>query len=1203
MNFTDNQKNAINVRDCSLIVSAGAGSGKTAVLTERILERICDENDDCNIDDFLIVTFTNAAAKELSDRIRNKLSERAANEPRNKKILNNLALLPLAKIKTINSFCYEIVRDNFQKLGLSASVRIADEAETDVIREKLMNEVVDDYFETNGDDKAFIAAYEIFASAKNDKGFVATLLDLDKKLSNLTDRNAFCKGVLDAYMQTSVGQEFFDTYYGKIMKDSIKNDAEKTMSVLEGLMLECGKYDILTEKYYPVIEHEYEFARLVYHECDKGYEAVCNLVNDHKIMTFAGKIVPKTFENNMLKELISSTKKAAGDGFVNNLKSLCSCDSKLLRSCAKDTHTVLAKLFELVEIFRKKLDERKKELSIIEFSDAEAYTLSLLVEKENPFTVTDFANQLRSSFEEIYIDEYQDVNPLQDMIFRAISRHSDGREYNRFMVGDIKQSIYRFRGASSDIFMSYRDTFGDIGSDDKTKRIFMSNNFRCCESVIKLTNTVFERLMGSYYTDGDRLEFSRPEEKKNTQKVCISAFYYDKEEADGVSSTELEAALICEKIKEFVHNPAYTKTDGSEYTYSDIGILSRSKASLKVYESVLNGAGIPVLSGVGESFYGKKEIILCLDILNAIDNPERDIYLAGFMRSFAGNFSDDELALIRKKYRNMSLYRALVKCSENIAEDGVLGEKCHSFVEKLRDYRVFSRGKSADKLLWKLYNDMDIINMCSSDGFTNDKTSTRKNLLKLYQMARDFSGTSFRGVGAFVDYINGSMEKSDVKSERESTGNCVALMTVHASKGLEFPICFVSNLSKKFNKSDEKERLVFSEKTGIATNLCDTEAIESVESNTALININTPFRTVISNTIDNELTEEEVRILYVAMTRARDKLVLTSAFPKKTENAMKEVVTIHFSKNYTDTNNYFTMLLASIADMKSLSPFYLAAGMTPYGDNDACDDCLECEYIECGKVKEMYDACQNKDDFEEETGNDEYDEKLLESLKSLSAKVHEFDESPAKVTVSQLKIGLIDPENDVETVNVDVGDKADPVPYFVSGEKEFDAAQKGTAMHMFMQFANYENCACDCGKEADRLLEQGFIDELQRKHLDIEKLTRFFASDFYLEIAKSKSIYREQRFNLDVDAFDSPLRGNILVQGVIDLFYQNDDGTYTVVDFKTDRVFGDGAEQVLIERHKQQLMYYKRAVEEMTGMPVSKTVIYSFSLMKEIDIE
>ncbi|MBR2021858.1 MAG: UvrD-helicase domain-containing protein, partial [Clostridia bacterium] len=628
MNFTPSQQNAIDVRDCSLIVSAGAGSGKTAVLTERILERICDANDECNINDFLIVTFTKAAAKELSDRIRKKLSERAAKNPENRKIVRNIALMPLAKIMTINAFCYELVRENFQKIGLSASVRIADEAEIEVIRQKIMNEVVDDFFEERGDDDEFIAAYEIFSSSKNDKGFIDTLLSTHKKLSNVTDREGFCKSIIEGYREISEGKEFFETALGASFKTSIQNSAVDAMNGMKKLMDACVPYDVLMEKYYGVLESEYEFAREVYHACDKGYAYVRDVVCSHKVATFAGKIVPKTFENQSLKESITSSKKAVADEFAKKVREKCCCSQEMLKTAAEDSGMIISKLFGLVEHFEEKLSERKRELSIIEFSDAERYTLELLVKSFSPFEVTDFAKNLRERYKEIYIDEYQDVNPLQDMIFKSISKVSEAGECNRFMVGDIKQSIYRFRGARSEIFMSYRDSFCDIDCDGSAKRIFMSDNFRCSESVIGLTNIIFERLMGKYYGEGDKLRFARTEKKSIDTKVKLFGFGYDKDIAEGISSPELEAALICENIRKIVNNPEYTDSDGKMYTYSDIGILSRNKASLKVFESVLSSCGIPSSCSFGESFYGKKEIILCLDILSSIDNPERDIYLA-----------------------------------------------------------------------------------------------------------------------------------------------------------------------------------------------------------------------------------------------------------------------------------------------------------------------------------------------------------------------------------------------------------------------------------------------------------------------------------------------------------------------------------------------------------------------------------------------
>ena len=1207
MNFTESQKNAINSRDCSLIVSAGAGSGKTAVLTERILKRICDENDDCNINDFLIVTFTKAAAKELCDRIRKKLSERAAENPENKKILRNIALMPLAKIMTINAFCYELVRENFQKLGLSATVRIADEAEMLVLRQKTMNEVVDEYFEKHGDDEGFLCAYEIFSSSKNDKGFIDALLSLDNKLSNVTDREGFCKSVLESYAEISRGGEFFDTSFGAGIKQHIKAYAENTAKTLQKLMDACTCYAALMDKYYPVIESEYEFATSVYHTCEKGYDEIYKLVREHKVATFAGKII-KDFENPSLKEMIAGGKKAAADSFVKDIKKICCCDIGLLKTSAEDSLLVISKLFEILSVFQDRLKQRKNELSILEFSDAERYTLSLLVKSFSPFENTALALSLREKYKEIYIDEYQDVNPLQDMIFKSISKQSQDGEYNRFMVGDIKQSIYRFRGARSEIFMSYRDTFCDIDGDGNAKRIFMSNNFRSSQSVIGLTNLVFERLMPDIYGEGDALLFSRVEKRKIQGKAKLITFEYDSDIAEGVSSPELEAALLAEKIKAIVGNPEYTDSDGKMYKFSDIGILARNKSALRVFETVLNDCGIPCFCSFGESFFGKKEIILCLNILNAIDNPERDIYLAGFMRSFAGGFRDDELAVIRKKYREMSLYRAIISFGEKECENEKyreLSEKCRAFVEKLTQYRTFSRGKSADKLLWKLYCDMDILGYCSSDVFTNDKKGTRKNLLKLYQTARDFTKTSFRGVGAFVEYINGSMENADIKAERELMGDCVSLMTIHSSKGLEFPVCFVSNLSRRFEKKDERERLVFSEKSGLAIKLCDTEAVKSTSSNTALVSIDTPYRQYISDKIEKELLEEEARIFYVAMTRARDVLIMTGAFSKKIENAMKDVSCLGFIGKSSECNNYLSMLLSALSGENALSVYYLNAGIDFEPESFEAEKYLECSYLSCGEMKEIYDREMCKKEASADSKEDfGIDEELLAELERLDGFSYHYTHVPAKITVSHLKKGLIDEETPERASAVTEQEQQEETPpFFISGKVTDEGAKKGTAMHLFLQFANYAVCEKEgCEKEADRLLETGFIDEEQRRLLDVARLDDFFGSSFYERIRNSKNIFREQRFNLEIDSFGDTTLCDILVQGVIDLFFENDDGTYTLVDFKTDRVFGEDAESILISRHSRQLMYYKRAVEDITEGRVKHTYIYSFSLMKEIEI-
>lgn len=1217
MNFTDAQSKAINDRNSSLIISAGAGSGKTAVLTERILTRICDENDDCNISDFLVVTFTNAAAKELADRIRKKLTEKAAECPKNKKIAENLALLPLAKISTINSFCYDMVRKNFQKLGLSASLRIGDDAEMVVIRQKIMNEVVNEAFENMGDDGAFITAYEIFSSAKNDKGFVETLLNLHNALTNVPDIEGFCRTVLSRYDEVGEKKEFFLTFFGKKLKKKTEKLLSDNIDALEKLITACKNDKVLIAKYIPSLENERDFARQALFCLDKGYEKTKAFFGEY---TSASLKPVKNAEDEELKESVKNSKNRICKSLKEHIGNFYTCDGTLIAAAARDTKNVLACLLALERRFTEKLDAAKIRRRIIEFSDAERYTLKLLVKSTNPFEVTETALAMRERYREIYIDEYQDVNPLQDCIFKALSRTDEnGTEYTRFMVGDVKQSIYGFRGARPDIFLSYRNSFSDILSEAKNKRIFMNDNFRCGENVVKFSNYLFSRLMGEYFLAGDELVFSRAENQKVDYKVRLVLAEYDKEILGAETDADtLEASIISDKIKETVGNPKYHDSEGKMFSYCDVAVITRTKKALKIYERVLNEKKIPVVSDVGESFYGKREIRLCCNILESIDNPMRDIQLAGFMRSFVGGFTDDEICIIKNADKKAALYN----CVKMYAKGGKqpLREKCLLFTESLRELRRYSHGKSASELLWRIYTEMGLLDYCSGEGFSSDGANARRNLMKLYETALEFNKTSFRGVGAFVEYIVAAAKKDEVKAQRAESGNGVRLMTVHNSKGLEFPVCFVSDISRDFNKSDERKYLVFSENEGLGCTLCDTPYVGCTESDTATVRISTPFKKIIAESIDEQSIKEEVRILYVAMTRARDMLFITGVASGKTKTLVENAKASSFMKNYTAGNSFLSFILASVIDEEASLPLYTASGKDGYtGLKHEISDCFSMEFIPskslCRELKNDENDIENAEN--EDRYDDKIDEELLDRLNELSAFKYAGDiRSPAKITVSMLKKGLIDDEmTKIEGVDKAVkvvsleNDVQKKIPDFLNDKKTADAAEAGTAMHMFMQFVDYAACekAGGVNKEALRLLEEGFITERQSELLNFEKLEKFFGGSLYENIKNSKQIYREQRFNLEVSAFDEENSSfsdkNILVQGVIDLFYENGDGTYNVVDFKTDRVSGENAEKTLIERHRVQLEYYCRAVEEMTGKRVKHAYLYSFELSKAVEAE
>lgn len=1215
MQFTASQQKAIDKKDCSLLVSAGAGSGKTAVLTERIIQKLCDEKQDFVITDFLIVTFTKAAAGELSQRVRKKLSERALLCPDNKKILHNLALLPLAQISTINSFCYDLVRKNFQKLGLSPTVRVADDTEIEVLKNKIMNEVLEEAFEVSDD--SFLAAYEIFASAKSDESFVTTLLNLDRNLSKLINREKYQKDVLCMYDEVATSNDFFSTNLGALIKDISKDVVMTAIYNLEKLCFFTAQSDDqLNEKYVPGIEQDIENAKILLDAIEnKNYSDCQNLIHGYTLSKIGSL---RNFENPALAESIRTFRKSAVDSIRNDLACLYSAGHNTVCACAIDCRRIIEQLFKLSDSFAAKFMAKKLSLGIIDFNDAEHLSLSLLTDSLDPFMPSDLAKQLSNTYKEIYIDEYQDVNELQDAIFRAICpKDKDQNENSRFLVGDIKQSIYRFRGARPDIFRKYRDDF-HLANEDETnygQKIFMQDNFRSSQSVIGLSNVLFKKLMGNNYEDGDFLIHSRSEQENFNSKKCnFTICSVQKDDPDFESTEQTEAYIIADKIKNLVNNPSELKSDGKPFTYSDICILTRSKDSLDVYESVLSSLGIPVFGDAGESFYGKKEILFMLCLLNSLDNPQRDIYLAGFMRSGIGTFTDDELTLIKAKFKKCSLYTSVSKYAngEDTDCDTQLSQKCGAFLDTLSYYRKLSRGTDAAKLIWQIYCDFDLLNVCASVSFGKaDETvyaSRRKNLLKLYDMARDFIKTSFKGIGDFIDYLNGSMDKNDIKADRIVDGNYVTLMSIHRSKGLEFPACFVCDLARGFNKSDEHQKLIFSDKHSMAIKLRDVSGLISQKSGTGNVVIDTPFRCALSKTEAKYALEEEIRILYVAITRARDRLYLTSCFKGDFAKLFSKCYIGGKLDYYSDCKNYLSMILSCVGTDKCSKIFADKASLSFDFNQEDLDKHLDCEFISSHEVFEKISslALANANTENETVAHYGVDNQLLEEYKKTFSFTYpdmELCNIPSKLTISQLKKGLID-----EEILLSLSPKRNYLtsPSFINSNDVKNGAKAGTAMHMFMQFADFDRCIkSGCDREADFLLQNGFIDKEQRSLIDESKLDEFFKTDFFKQIHSSQKIYREMRFNLCVDASELSSKiqrgfSDVLVQGVIDLFFLNSDNTFTVVDFKTDKVSNSNGEDVLIQRHSQQLSYYCRAVEEITGAKVSSAYIYSFSLMKPI---
>ena len=1266
MNFTPAQKQAIETSGCSLLVAAGAGSGKTAVLTERILRRVACPDDPAELTDFLIVTFTNAAAKEMKERLVAALSREVAEHPDNKKALRAIAAAPLARISTIDSFCLDLVRRNFQKCGLPAELRILDAAEAVILKQRLLDAILDEEYEKKGaapdvhEDKGpavrgdaqansdFLFAVEAFSGAKSDQRFAESLLHLYEKLSSLAEPFVWLDRQIERYESVAEDAEFFGHPLGQMVRDACVFQGKEIIDDITELYGLVSTDDVLAEKYAPSVACDLEFYQNAVAALSEGYETARQAFANFS----PTPLKPcRNYEDKDFLESAKSTKAKCAERFFKLRSNFLEADTATVAAAAQDT----ARIFRVVRGLLWTLDQRfsakKRERGLLDFQDVERYALLLLTDCTDPFVPSAFARETAREIREIYIDEYQDINQVQDLIFRAVSTYCDGQECNRFLVGDVKQSIYRFRGADPSIFRHYMETFSEVQENSAVcRKLYLSDNFRCSLPIISFVNHIFRSIMPEEYGDREALVYAKKENDPIADPVELMVCEPDDNQEE---SGQAEARMIAEQILAMAKDHTKLSADGCPYSYGDFAVLLRSTSDVELYRRELERVGIPVDTDVPENFFHKPEILLCLCLLRSIDNPERDIFLAGYVRSELGGLSDEELAVIRRLYGDVSFYRALVKFSqeEQGKELEPTRQRVVSLLHKLKEYRAMARGLSADRLIWRLYRETGLLTLCASERFSNptkqDGIMRRKNLYRLYEAARAFEKTAFHGLGAFLEYLDDLAR--DGKSIAGATGgekkDKVHILTIHRSKGLEFPVCFLAQLDRRFNTQDERENLVFSPAHGIAAKLRDTADCTAVTSGTGCASIDTPFREAIIHAERMYARTEEKRILYVAMTRAKERLILT-AQPEMLSALVRRAYTSSLAAAGRDgcgasrsvgrmSSSYLEWILEAIAGDRAAAPLMTElAGYAPTSDQLCGIVHVQIDPHSSLAAGDRPAPVRNRDEVVRQgEGNgvihrqavDQY-YNVIDSFFRFQYPFSGLSRLAAKLSVSQLKIGLVD-EDDEGAAILGSSDarsedqtRQDPVPVpsagggkempdFVRAAEHATGAERGTALHMFLQFADYAACETSGAQtEGKRLLSQGFLTEKQESLLPYHVLDSFFESSFYAEIKRSPDVKRELRFNLMIPAaeFDGSLSGQqaefVLVQGVIDCFFENADGSYTVVDFKTDAVQDPWGESALIRRHGAQLGYYCRAVQEMTGKKVTHAVLFSFSLMRAVEV-
>ncbi|MBQ9098582.1 MAG: UvrD-helicase domain-containing protein [Clostridia bacterium] len=1204
--WTIPQRAAIEARNRTLLVSAAAGSGKTAVLTERIIRLLTDPEDPADISRMLIVTFTRAAAGELRQRISKALSEAIAKDPANEKLTRQLMLLGSAHISTIDSFYLDLVKTNFQSTGLPPTFRMADDTELTPIKKEIMDDVVDTMYMEYPD---FSQISDIFCDIRNEDSICTTLIGIADALHKYPESIDILLRSAREIEEGAIAP--LDTSFGKVWLRSIQELAQEGFHYFGQALREMqseGNDARVAKRFGDVYREYYERCAELLQAIERlDYTAIRSLLT----LSFAhrlagGKMPPMSPAFVDMRGLCDHFR----DKWKASAQSLGAFSAEEIIESATETAHVLRLLHTTLQRFETAYAETKRTREVAEFSDISRAAYHLLVDQNGNRTA--LARELSETFDAVYIDEYQDVDAMQDATFRAISK-----ERNRFMVGDIKQSIYRFRGAQPTVFANYRKHFPLIETADSNApevTVFMSDCFRCDENVIRFSNAVsgylFSRSAESIgYTKEDDLRFSKipPNAEYQSPKCCVMLADRlakdEREETDeDPKSAELEAKMIATEIHRLTTDPTARKADGSPIGYGDIAILMRSTTIAPFITKELNAYGIPTNDTSRRSFFENPEVLCMYSLLAAIDNPFRDVYLAAAMRSpFFGFTLEDMVRIHAAGDHALSLYEAVGQAAQTLSDDTELAEKIKDFTERLAVFREKAESLSVNKLLRYLYRETAVLAFAGYE--TDDKgtpTVRRQNLHRLYEYARTFEAGGFKGLHQFIEYVDHIMANDTKMPAPEGDPDAISLITIHHSKGLEYPVCFLVGTATRFNTDDLKPTLLADEHLGCATRLCNAGPFSRT---------NTFFRQAISLELKRQNKEEEMRVLYVAMTRARERLYVTAAPRYGADRALQKAEL--FGSSYAapaspEGNCYLDWILTALMrpDREAFSKLIIL----PEPAILSGETVTSCEAMEAvtltSSPKEIISTLEERFAYR-------YPYQHLTKL-------------PAKLSVSRLSPVVLDVfDNDYAPSDVFLSEDAseqllhtfDRAPEF--GKKSISAAERGTATHEFLQFCDFANAERNgIAKELDRLIDERYLSPDIKDAVRQNELEAFFKSAFYHSLSQASALHRETRFNIFLPASDftsdssfaQQLSGErLLVQGVIDLFFTDPDGKLVLCDYKTDRLspfecsHPNAAARMLSDRHGKQLSYYAMALAEICGKRPDKILIYSLPLGEAVE--
>ena len=1158
INWTPDQEKAISLRDGSMLLSAAAGSGKTAVLVERVIGRICDSENPCGLDELLVVTFTNAAASEMKAKISKTLAELISKRPGDIHLRKQQMLLPKAQISTVSSFCGDLVREHFEQLRLPPDLRTLDDKESGMLKGEILNEVLTECFETDSDN-SFFELSESVNRGKNEKALSGHILDLHSFILAHPFPHKWLDSQLERY-DPDVRIE--ESEWGRIINEYTAEYVKHALCLISPVLEHLESDTDADKKYGKALGGYFEVFTALDELLSHGVWDDIRELTGVKI----SHVGNSAFDNETVKRKLDGVVQELKDIWVK-IEDLYSISSAEHKDDISVLRPVAGKLFECVKLFDSRYGEKKAENGLVDFSDMEHFAINLLVtETADGYEETCLAKRLRETYKEVLVDEYQDTNEAQDMIFRAISRN----ETNLFTVGDVKQSIYSFRQAMPEIFLKRSERYNPANGGQVTYpvRLTLSNNFRSREGVTDAVNFVFSLIMTEEtgeinYGRDERLEAAAryPGSEYPAAETMITAV--DDEEKD-----EAEAASIAEKIKEIVAQ--------TEFEYRDITILTRSvKGHADTYISVFKRYGIPLTAELDVDFFTLPEIESVMSLLRVIANPMLDIPLLAVMMSPFFGFTPDDTAVVSMNGQKR-LYLNLLKA----AESG--HEKSSKFIKLTERWRKLAAVLPSDELLNRVYEEGSI---CAAVEAMKNGGIRVKNLRVLLGRARTYEKTGSKGIHAFLRYIERIEEQGggfDSAPPASDAQNMVRMMTIHKSKGLEFPVCFVAGLGRKFNRKSLSGAMLADAHLGVAFKR---------RSPDGAVEFNTTPRKALAIGMESKMLAEELRVLYVAMTRAKERLILSVAvkdLPQRLSRAAgaamdaQKIPPIYIRRS----DGFADLLFMCMLRHRDGAELRKIAGI----DDSAV--------MPSGQPWNIYIA-ESAGEQPEVSGSDisaQPDENVIERLMELSKYTYPY--APLKKIVAKVSASAL-------------SKKASPAEFIAAKRPAFmsksglTGAQAGTAIHKFMEKAVFEAPGFDAIEHLNSLVSRGFLTELDAQSIDIGKINAFLGSELAERIRLSPFVSREHRFtvNIGAAALDDSLLGDfadepVILQGVIDLIFK-EDGELVVVDYKTDRISDS---KTLSEHYGKQVELYSRAAEQCFGKAVKQKILYSFHLNREIEV-